>query len=65
MFARHGHYITDTGMTYCHDEAEFDVRVPGDTVTRGPEPVDFCSACLIVEPEWIELTEQEFDSSYN
>lgn len=65
MFARNGHYVTDTGTTYCHDTAEFDVREDGETVVVGPQPTDYCRACRTAEPDWEELTEHEFNQSYN
>jgi hypothetical protein len=57
------HFATaDMSQSVCTETEteEFDVMVSGETVATGPQPNDYCSACGAVEPEWIELTEEEF-----
>lgn len=55
------HFRTpDSGQSYCEDSREFDVFVDGRTVTTGPQPNDYCSACYAVEPHWEVLSDEEF-----
>lgn len=55
------HFRTaDNSQSYCEEYDEFDVIMSGGTVTRGPEPTDYCGACYAAEPEWTVLSEEEF-----
>jgi len=57
-----GHYATaDKSESYCAETGEFDVYVDGRTVTSGPQPDSYCSACGEVEPKWEPpLSDEEF-----
>lgn len=55
------HFATaDMSQSVCTEFGEFDVMLSGETVTRGPQPNDYCSACGAVEPHWEILSEEEF-----
>lgn len=55
------HFATaDKSQSVCTEYEEFDVMVAGTTVTRGPQPNDYCQACGAVEPTWTTLSEEEF-----
>lgn len=55
------HFKTaDNGQSYCEELKEFDVYTDGRTLTNGPQPDDYCSACYAAEPEWEIIPEEEF-----
>lgn len=55
----------DGSESVCHtDIDEFDVYVSGESVTVGPQPNDYCSACREAEPEWEIVTHEEFSKRF-
>lgn len=54
----------DGSQSVCTESGEFDVYVSGESVTVGPQPNDYCSACYAGEPEWEIVTEAEFNRGW-
>lgn len=55
------HFKTESNAySLCEQTGEADVYVSGETVTNGPQPNDYCSACREVEPEWIIVEDEEY-----
>lgn len=55
------HFKTaNNDQSYCEESGEFDVYTDGRTVTTGPQPDDYCSACRAAEPEWEIISDEEF-----
>lgn len=50
----------DNSQSICTETNEFDVIVLGTTVVFGPQPSNYCSACLAVEPSWEIISDEEF-----
>ena len=54
------HYITDDKRSICELTGQTDVYVSGESVAVGPQPNDYCEACMEVEPEWTHVEDEEF-----
>lgn len=59
------HWITDSNDSLCEHSGQDDVYTSGETVSNGPQPNDYCSGCMAVEPEWTHATDEEFRDLLN
>lgn len=54
------HFKTSSNAySICELTGENDVYVSGETVS-GMQPNDYCVACNEAEPEWIEVSDEEY-----